>query len=406
MINFRLLKLSDGWLWLAMGILILIGLLAIFSSTSSMLLKINENPFSFVSRQFASLGVAFVGLIIFSYFDYRYLKQSGPWLYGVMLFLLLLVLFIGGGHAQRWIQIAGFSFQPSELAKIIIIICLAAFFTDHQKFETIKENLWLLGIILVPFLLIFKQPDLGTALVFIAILIGMLMAIWASPKLLILIVTPMLSILCRPLFILWVIYLIAVILALFLSHAKTWDWIMILGINISVGIAMPFIWAMLKGYQRQRIVTFLNPGADPYGAGYHSLQSIIAIGSGGFFGKGFLHGTQTQLSFIPEQFSDFIFSAIGEEFGFIGAVLVVGLFAVMIWRALSISQEASDQFGKLLVVGIIVWFSTQAFVNIGAILGVMPLTGIPLPFISYGGTAMMIALGATGILANISKQTR
>jgi len=397
-----MLKLSDLLLWAAILLLIIIGLFAIFSSTFSMQTKLGANPFAYVNRQLISVLVGFLGLLVFAYLDYKRFKQIAPFLYMFMLLLLAIVLFAGGGGAQRWLQLGSFSFQPSELSKIIMIICLAAYLSARKKVSGFWNNVFLLAIVGIPFFLIFQQPDLGTALVFIAVLIGMLTASWASPKLLVFLLTPMISILFRPLLPLWIIYLLAVALGLFLTRAKPWDWVLILGTNISVGVAMPFIWKMLQPYQRMRITAFLNPGSDPYGAGYHSLQSKIAIGSGGFLGKGFLHGTQTQLQFIPEQYSDFIFSAIGEEFGFIGAGFVLFLFVVVIWRAMVISSDSSDDFGALLASGIAAMTAFHVLANIGMTLGLLPVVGMPLPFVSFGGSSLLMNLLSIGILQSIS----
>ncbi|MFA6549359.1 MAG: FtsW/RodA/SpoVE family cell cycle protein, partial [Candidatus Margulisiibacteriota bacterium] len=272
MLNFRMLKLSDMWLWLSAGGLIIIGLLAIFSVTFPLQVKAGGDALLFVKRQFLSFLLGGVGLFIFSYLDYKHLKKAAPYFYGFMLMILLLVLFSHTGikGAQRWFQLGPFSFQPSELSKIIIIVCLAAFFTQRRKLKGVWDALLLLVMVGVPFLLIFKQPDLGTALVYFFILVGMLTSSWSAPKLLILLVTPLLSILLRPLPWLWIIYLLCLCLILFLSRASFWDWVMILGLNIAVGIALPFIWGMLKVYQQQRILAFLNPALDPYGVGYHS----------------------------------------------------------------------------------------------------------------------------------------
>lgn len=402
MINLRMLKLSDPLLWIAVSLLMVMGLFAIFSTTFSMQIKLDSNPFLYVNRQLISLLVGMLGLILFAYLDFKRLKRFAPLLYVIMLFLLVMVLFVSGQGAQRWFQIGIFSFQPSELSKILMIITLAAYLSEHKRLFGLGGNLFLLVMAGLPFLLIFKQPDLGTALVFISILVGLLIASWSSPKLLVFILTPMVSILFRPLLLLWLIYLLAMALALFLSRAVFWDWMFIWGGNIGVGIAMPFIWGILKPYQRQRIISFLDPNADPYGAGYHSLQSKIAIGSGGIFGKGFLRGTQTQLQFIPEQHSDFIFSAIGEEFGFIGAAAVLILFAIVIWRCVTIAGESSDDFGCFLASGIAAMTAFHVLANIGMTLGLLPVVGIPLPFVSYGGSSLLMNLVAVGILQSIS----
>ncbi|MFC1511396.1 rod shape-determining protein RodA [Candidatus Margulisiibacteriota bacterium] len=400
-----MLKLSDFLLWLSVGLLVLISFFAIFSCTYSMQAKAGTDALLYVKRQLFSLLVGVLGLGVFAFLDYKRLKKIAPFLYIIMLGLLAVVLLLdkaNGAGAQRWLQFGPFSFQPSEISKIIMVVCLAAFFSSRDRLRTLWENGFLLLVVGLPFLLIFRQPDLGTALVFIFILIGMLAASGSSAKLLILLTTPMLSIMFRPILYLWLIYLFALVVTLFLTRAFALDWFLVLGSNVAVGIAMPFIWRVLKPYQQQRILAFLNPGSDPYGAGYHSMQSKIAIGSGGFFGKGFLRGTQTQLQFIPEQHSDFIFSAIGEEFGFLGAGIVLALFAVVIWRALYMASQARDKFGTLLASGIAVMTAFHVFANIGMTLGLLPVVGMPLPFLSYGGSSLLMNLISLGILQSIA----
>jgi rod shape determining protein RodA len=403
MINFRMLKLSDPWLWGAVGCLIFLSLLAIFSTTYASQIKIGGEPLLFVKRQFISLLLGVLGLGLCSYFDYRYLKKIAPILYGLTLLLLVLILFIGGeAHgAQRWVQLGLFSFQPSELSKIIMIIVLARYFSGQREMQNPLDALLLLTMVGMPFLLIFKQPDLGTALVFLVILLGMLTSSGFSNKMLWVLVTPFFSLVLRPVLTLWLIYILVLVLVLFLTRASVWEWVLILGANIAVGIAVPFIWGMLKSYQQARIISFLNPGADPQGVGYHTLQSKIAIGNGGLIGTGLLKGSQTQLQFIPEQFSDFIFSAIGEEFGFLGAGLVLSCLAIIIWRAFVIAQNSVDRFGSLLASGIAVMIGFHTIANIGMTVGLLPVVGIPLPFVSYGGTALIMNLMALGILQNI-----
>jgi rod shape determining protein RodA len=408
MINLRLLKLSDAWLWISAGILVLIGLASIFSCTYSMQIKLGLDPLLYVKRQLFSLLVGGIGLAVFAYVNYVHLKRAASYFYIIMLALLGAILLggIGAEGAQRWFQLGAFSFQPSELSKIVIVTCLAAFFVEKRKLKTFWDVGKLLLMVGAPFLLIFKQPDLGTAMVFVFILIGMLAASKSSPKLLVLLVTPMISIVLRPIFYVWIAYLLIIVLVLFLTRASFWDWVLILGLNIAVGVAMPFIWGMLKEYQRQRIISFLNPGSDPYGVGYHSLQSKIAIGSGGIFGKGFLRGTQTQLQFIPEQHSDFIFSVIGEEFGFIGAAVVLSLFAVFVWRSVVIASESLDLFGNLLASGIAAMTTFHVFANMGMTLGLLPVVGMPLPFVSYGGSSLLMNMISLGILQSIAMRRK
>jgi rod shape determining protein RodA len=404
MINFRMLRLSDPHIWWAISLLVIIGFLMVFSVTFKMQLRLGADPLMFMKRQFLSLIAGVIGLIVFAYLDYQHLKRAAPYIYGITILLLLAVLFTGSSAqgAQRWFMLGPFSFQPSEISKLGVIIALAAFFSERKKLRGLWESGSLLILIGLPFLLVFKQPDLGTALVFGAILLGMLAASEASPRLLLLLATPIVSLLLRPILYLWLLYLLGLVVYLFLTRAKVLDWILILGINIGVGIALPFIWGALKAYQRQRIVAFLDPAADPYGAGYHTLQSKIAIGSGGIFGKGFLRGTQTQLQFIPEQHSDFIFSAVGEELGFIGAVFALLLFAVLIWRILVISWQARDDFGSLLAAGMAVMMTFHVLANTGMAVGLLPVVGIPLPFVSFGGSSLFMNLAAVGILQSIA----
>ncbi|MBN3033902.1 MAG: rod shape-determining protein RodA [Candidatus Saganbacteria bacterium] len=404
MINFRMLKLSDPLLWFSAAALTLIGFLAIFSTTYHLQLKLELDPLYFVKRQFFSLLLACAGLAICTYVDYKHLKRIAFGLYGLTLVLLFVILFTGASAqgAQRWLQLGSFSFQPSELSKLTLIIALAAFLNERRRIKGLWDTGYLLLLVGLPFLLIFKQPDLGTALVFIGILLGMLAATEASPRLLIFLITPLISVLLRPVLVFWLIYILALVVILFLSRASFRDWLLVLGLNIGVGIAVPLFWGMLKAYQRQRIVAFLDPAADPYGAGYHSLQSMIAVGSGGFFGKGFLRGSQTQLQFIPEQHSDFIFSALGEEFGFLGSLAVLGLFALLVWRALVIAAESRDFLGRALASGIAAMFAFHVFANMGMAIGLLPVVGIPLPFLSFGGTSLIIGLAGVGILQSIS----
>jgi rod shape determining protein RodA len=230
------------------------------------------------------------------------------------------------------------------------------------------------------------------------------MLVWAetSNVILLLLVTPLVSIFLRTNIILWILYIFGLLAYMKSKKLRPMDLIVVLTGNIGIGYAIPKILGMFKEYQRARLMAFLNPANDPLGIGYHSLQAKIAIGSGGFIGKGFMHGTQTQLAFIPQQFTDFIYSAIGEELGFIGSFLVLALFIVVIYRAIVLASEARDFFGSMLAAGIAVMIGFQAVINIGMTLGLLPVVGVPLPFISYGGTALITNMCAIGILQSIS----
>ncbi len=411
MINFRMLKNSDLTLWVCAGLLILIGFVSIYSATFAMLSRkaaiaagTGIDPLMFIKRHFVTLLIGLGGMSFFSYIDYKNLKAANIWLYVSMILILLLVLVMGyeSYGAQRWIGIGAFSFQPSEISKLILIIALAKYFEDRKGFKDIAELLPVVFIAGIPFLLIFKQPDLGTALVFIAITIGMI--VWSQDNfiILLLIFTPVLSAFLSLHMFFWIAYLALFGIVLYFSSVKTSDSVSILGTNIVTGLAIPFAWHLLKDYQKQRLFSFLNPSADPYGAGYHTIQSQIAIGSGGIFGRGFLHGTQTQLQFIPQQWTDFIFSMIGEEFGMVGAMIVILLFAFLIWRAVSIALSAADPYGSMLAIGIASMMMFHFAINIGMTLGIAPVVGIPLPFISFGGTSLIVNLCAIGILQSIA----
>jgi rod shape determining protein RodA len=405
MINFRMLKHSDVLLWIAAGLLILIGLLMIFSCTFSQLNRENGDALYYVKRQITALGVGFIGLCLFTYLDYRHLKTLAIAIYAVSLIVLFFVLFRGFTvlGAQRWVSLGPISFQPSEVSKLVLVIMLAAFLSDRRgEIQSILDLAMPLIILAVPFALIFKQPDLGTSIILFVIFTGLLVWAEASGTLLMLLVTPIISIFLKPNIIIWLVYLLGLFLYIRSTKVRLVDIIAIMVGNIGIGYAVPKAWGMLKEYQRARLLAFLNPENDPLGIGYHSLQAKIAIGSGGFFGKGYMHGTQTQLAFIPQQFTDFIFSAIGEELGFIGGVLVVGLFTVVLYRAVTLANESRDFFGSMLAAGIAVLIGFQMLINIGMTLGIMPVVGVPLPFISYGGTGLVVNMCALGILQSIA----
>ncbi|NQU17392.1 MAG: rod shape-determining protein RodA [Candidatus Saganbacteria bacterium] len=401
MINPRMFKISDSLIWIIPIVLVLIGLLLITSTTYNAELKGDRDPFSYVKRQAVSCIIGLAGMVYFAFVDYKKLRSIAPFLYILMLIMLVLVLFMGRATAgaQRWLMLGPLSFQPSEVAKLLLIISLAAYFNSRKDKIGMFRALVIAGI---PFLLIFKQPDLGTGLVLIAISLGMLIWGKASPVLLTMIFSPLASIYFSQNLYLWITYIILLWGVLYFSRVKLMDMFFILGINIGVGVALPILWGLLKPYQQMRILSFLNPTADPHGIGYHTLQSKIAVGAGGLFGSGFMQGTQTQLQFVPIQNSDFIFSAIAEEFGFIGSTTVVALFTILLWRIFSIAENAYDYFGSMLVAGIGVMMFFHFIVSVGMNIGVLPVVGIPLPFVSFGGTSLVENLVAIGIIQSVA----
>ena len=308
---------------------------------------------------FAVIGLAL--LLAASVVDFRRLQAFGYVIYAVNLVLLLAVAAIGvrSHGAQRWIDLGFFQFQPSELAKLLVILALAKFFADHQeKMHLFRYVLISLAIVGIPMALVYIQPDFGTAMVLIAIWAGM-----------------------------------AIIAGVRLVH---------LGLLAgAVGLAAPIIWQFMKDYQRNRLLIFLNPESDPSGEGYNMIQSKISIGSGGWLGQGFAHGTQSQLDFLKVQHTDFIFAVLGEELGFLGAVALFLLFIVVLFRVVRAASISKETFGRTFAAGVAAMLLFQIFVNVGMTIGIMPVTGIPLPFISYGSSNLLTTLIAFGILQSI-----
>lgn len=312
-------------------------------------------------KQLVWVGIALAVFFIVLFVDYHFLLNISFIIYSIVILLLILVLILGEKRfgARRWIGLGGFTLQPSELAKFGVILAIARYLVWDIENRRAFRYILLCGMVLsIPLVLIFKQPDLGTTLLFI----------------------PTVSI-------------------MLFSAGIRWRYIITTGILGGVGI--PFIWSLLRTYQKKRIFSFLNPESDPLGAGYSIIQSKIAIGSGGVLGRGWLSGTQNRLNFIPERHTDFIFSVVGEEWGFIGAVIVVILFFIIIACGFNIVHKAPDVSGRLLSMGIITIFTIQVSVNIGMTIGLVPVTGIPLPFISYGGTSLVVTMAMMGLLENI-----
>lgn len=360
----RILRNLDWWLIGAVLLLMGSGLLLIDSATHSF--AVSTGKAWHVERQGIFMVIALLLAAFSLRFDYRILKNYATRLYIANIVLLVAVMVFGISQlgAQRWIQIGSFSFQPSEFAKVFLIICLAAFMEKRIEWlETFRDYLPVFAYILLPFVLVMKQPDLGTSLTFIAILLGMI----------------------------------------FVSGFK-FNWFAKLGVLF---VAMlPAFWMILKDYQKNRIRVFLNPELDPFGSGYHVIQSKIAIGSGGLLGKGWLAGTQSQLNFLPENHTDFIFAVVGEEFGFVGSMFIILLYMIIIWRGITIALNAEDDFGTLLAVGVTSIFMFHIMVNIGMTVGIMPVTGVPLPFLSYGVSSLLTNVMLVAILLNIKLRDR
>jgi len=335
---------------------------------------------------------------------YENLMQWHWIIYGITNLSLIAVMVTGTSAkgAQRWITIAGFNLQPSEFAKLGVIITLAALL--HSKTaSTIPSVLRVLAITAVPWALVFLQPDLGTSLVFGAITLGMLYWGNANPGWLILLISPVVAAILFNVFLpAWFVWAAAMIVIAWLT--LPWRWFGAVGaiaLNFVAGQLGHIFWGLLKDYQKDRLILFLNPYQDPLGGGYHLIQSRIAIGAGELWGQGLNQGTQTQLNFVPEQHTDFIFSAIGEELGFVGCLVVLFAFWLICLRLLSVAQNAKDNFGSLLAIGVLSMLVFQVIVNIGMTIGLAPVTGIPLPWVSYGRSAMLTNFIAIGIVESV-----
>ncbi len=350
-------------------------------------------------------GVGLTIAMLIARWRYENLLQLHWVIYGITNISLIAVMIIGttAKGAQRWIPVGGFNLQPSEFAKVGVIITLAAIL--HTKTaSTIPAFLKALAITAVPWALVFLQPDLGTSLVFGAITLGMLYWGNANPGWLILLVSPLVSVILFNVYLpSWIIWTIA--MSIIALVTLPWKWmgaVSAVAINLVAGELGSLLWGVLKDYQKDRIILFLNPEKDPLGGGYHLIQSRIAIGAGEKWGQGLNNGTQTQLNFIPEQHTDFIFSAIGEELGFAGCLMVLLVFWLICWRLLHIAQTAKDNFGSLLAIGVLSMLVFEVIINISMTIGLAPVTGIPLPWISYGRSAMLTNFIAIGIVESVA----
>jgi rod shape determining protein RodA len=339
------------------------GVLMVYSATQSKLSEQGFDPYMYLKRQsvWVILGLAVMAVMVSV--DYRVLRDIAPVVFLGTFVLLLLVLSPLGSStrgAQAWFQFGSFQLEPSEWAKLALIICVAAYCATHRGDLDGRRLFTVLGLSAVPMALIYLQPDLGTDLVFGGILIGVLVVAGARPR--------HIAALC----LVGVVGMVAV---------------------VQLGV--------LKQYQVDRLTAFANPTNDPQRSAYNLSQAKAAIGSGGLFGKGLFKGTQTNLSFVPEQQTDFIFTVVGEELGFVGAFTLLALFAVVVWRTWRTATLARDLFGTLLCMGVLAMFVFQIFENVGMTMGIMPITGIPLPFMSYGGSSTVANFAAVGLVLNV-----
>jgi len=340
-----------------------LGLLMVYSATQRKLEVGGYDPHLYLTRQAVWVVLGVVGMVVVTLVDYRLLRDYAPVIYIGTAFVLLIVLTPLGSSSkgtQAWFQVGAFQFQPSEWAKVALIVCAAAYCARHAGDMDAARLHVVLGLMAVPMGLIYLQPDLGTDLVFAVIVMGMLLVAGAHPR-----------------------------------HLASLVLIAVVGVGLVLQLGV------LKQYQLDRLGAFLDPKGDTHRASYNQNQSKVAIGGGGLLGKGLFKGTQTNLSFVPEQHTDFIFTAIGEELGFAGAALLLGLFALVIWRTWRTALLARDDVGTLVCVGVLVMLVFQIFENVGMTMGIMPVVGIPLPFLSYGGSSTIASFAAIGLVQNV-----
>ncbi len=355
-------RLVQNFDWLLLALVLLIAAIGIVNLYSAGYNRTPEGATPVFIKQMYWLGLG-LGVMLFTLlYDYRHYEKLAYPLFILSIILLIGVMVAGKmvSGSRRWLALGPFTFQPSELAKLAIILVLARYFHKRPQLTPLilKDLLAPLALVLVPVLIIIKQPDLGS---------GLLVLMVAG--------------------------------AVILFAGVHWRTLMICALTLF--LAAPAAWPFLKDYQKQRILTFLDPEKDPLGAGYHIIQSKIAVGSGQFWGKGFLQGTQSQLYFLPEQHTDFVFSVFAEEWGFVGSALLLLFYSGLILWGLQIARTCKDRFGQFLAVGVTALLFWQIFINMCMVTGLMPVVGIPLPLLSYGGSSLITTMLALGILLNI-----
>jgi rod shape determining protein RodA len=359
MIDRRMLLNIDWMLILAVFIIVTWGLVTVYSATHG---RLETHLEDFYLKQIYWFGAGLVLMVLMTFVDYQLLSRAAYFLLALGILLLIAVFLVGrvASGARRWLVLGPLSFQPSELVKVFLVLSFARYFTEARREGGLRFRDLLIPLLMlvIPFTLIAKQPDLGTALV-LCFVAGALIFASGFPLKILLLMT---------------------------------------GGGV---IAMPVAWTFLKDYQKVRIITLLNPDFDPLGAGYHSWQSKIAIGSGGFWGKGWLAGTQSGLNFLPEKHTDFIFAVFAEEWGFVGATALIVLYLILVLRGISIAYASKDRLGSLIATGLVVMLSIYILFNIGMTAGLTPVVGLPLPLFSYGGSSMLATMIAIGLLLNI-----
>ena len=399
-IDYNIKDKFDFGLFLPALILFGFGLLAIYSSTVNNTFA-QEN----FQRQVVWGIIAFVIFFITYSLPTNIFKSLAVPAYLVSLFLLLAVLVMGKqiSGSKSWLMVGAVGFQPSEIAKIGTIMAIAAYLSrNNSNIDSFKDIFITLSIGFTPVLLILMEPDMGTSIVFMGVILIMFFWKGISSFSLFVVLSPAFIAVAAIFGTIYFIVALLLVIALLVTFKRNLFFsASIFAIGLSSGFFADYVYHALSPHQQRRIQSFLDPNADPLGSGYNTIQAKVAIGSGGLTGKGFLSGNQTQLQFIPEQWTDFAFCVIGEEFGFIGSIIVVGIFLILFLRILKLSYNTKDEFLGLVSMGILSVYLIHFIINLGMVVGILPVIGIPLPFISYGGSSLLVNMFMLGILANL-----
>ena len=400
----------DRPLLVVVGLLLLFGILTLYSAGQT---DVPTAATGAWKRQLVWCAAGLVVLFVASRTSPRLLEWGAPALYVVSLTLLALTLVIGTGTGtaagtKSWIAIGGQRIgQPSELAKLALILMLARYLSGRRNAPQTLRELIPPGLLAgVPFLLVMAQPDLGSAIVFVGIFFAMLFWAGTPGRLLFLTASPVISLLLAFNTTIWGAWMVGLLVLLLVWRPYAIEAVTVYVVNSAMGaVAIP-LWKRLAPYQQNRLLTFLNPEVDPQNAGYQAIQSKNAIGSGGWLGHGFTDGPQKRLAFLPEQYTDFIFSVVGEELGFLGVAIALGLFLALFFILIRVARRATDPFGSLVAFGVLGLLFTHVFENVGMTVNVMPITGIPLPFFSYGGSFLLSCCLAVGLAVRVARDSR
>ena len=394
-------KTFDISIFLSAFLLSALSILLIYAATfysSSLALKL------MYQKQMIWFGIGLAICAIIYFVPLRLHEAFAYIYYAIAALLLLILLAYSRGSSARWIHLGAFNVQPAEIAKIAVVLALSRYLSFSKL--RLDEFGWVVAVIAIlalPAGLILIQPDLGSSLVFFALFIALVLWSGLSPGRVLMVITPVIGVITAFHWVSWGIFIFLLLILIFVTRLRLWQGVFFFISNLIAGMITPVIWNNLHTYQQKRIIIFLDPGQDPRGAGYQIIQSKIAVGAGGFFGQGFLQGTQTKLNFLPERHTDFIFSVLAEQFGFFGCLIVLGLFCVLFYRGFAVALKARNQFYSYAACGLMAIMAFQVLINIGMTIGLTPVTGLPLPFLSYGGSSLLFFWATIGLLLAINR---